>query len=173
MTQPEQNSTTYLCKKYGMKVLMVCLGNICRSPIAEGILRDKVQKAGLDWEVDSAGTNGYHNGEHPHATSQMVCKLNGIDISAQRSRPFRGDDFEQYDLVIPMAADVLQEMKYIAGKKYDAGKVKLLLNYSFPATDLDVPDPWGRSVAAFHEVFDLISHACDALIEQHRSAKQP
>lgn len=156
-----------------MKVLMVCLGNICRSPIAEAVLQDKAKKAGLDWEVDSAGTNGYHNGEHPHATSQMVCKLNGIDISAQRSRPFRADDFEQYDLIISMAADVSREIKYIAGKKYDAGKVKLLLNYSFPTTDLDVPDPWGRSVAAFHEVFDLISHACDALIEQHTSPKQP
>jgi protein-tyrosine phosphatase len=173
MTQVQENSTTYLCKKFPMKVLMVCLGNICRSPIAEGVLQQKVKQLGLDWEVESAGTNGYHNGERPHEMSQMVSKLNGIDISGQRSRPFRAEDFEQYDLIIPMAADVWREMKYIAGKKYNAAKVELLLNYSFPKTDLDVPDPWGRSVAAFHEVFNLIDHACEALIKQYQSPKQP
>ena len=99
-----------------MKVLMVCLGNICRSPIAEGVLQQKVKQLGLDWEVDSAGTNGFHNGERPHDMSQMVSKLNGIDISGQRSRPFRAEDFEQYDLIIPMAADVWRDIKYI-GKK--------------------------------------------------------
>ena len=72
-----------------------------------------------------------------------------------------------------MAADVWRDMKYIGGKKYNPEKVKLLLNYSFPNTDLDVPDPWGRSVAAFHEVFSLIDHACDALIKQYQSPKQP
>ena len=173
MTQAQENSTTYLCKKNTMKVLMVCLGNICRSPIAEGVLQQKVKQLGLDWEVDSAGTNGYHNGERPHDMSQMVSKLNGIDISGQRSRPFKAEDFDQYDLIISMAADVWRDMQYIGGKKYNAEKVELLLNYSFPNTDLDVPDPWGRSVAAFHEVFSLIDQACDALIKQYQSPKQP
>lgn len=156
-----------------MKILMVCLGNICRSPIAEGVLQHKCKQLGLDWVVDSAGTNGYHNGERPHHMSQVVAKLNGIDISHQRSRPFRADDFDQFDLIIPMAEDVIREMKYIAGKKFDPSKVKLLLNYSFPNSNLDVPDPWARSEAAFHEVFSLIDHACEALINQHRSEKQP
>jgi protein-tyrosine phosphatase len=155
-----------------MKILMVCLGNICRSPIAEGILQSKCKAAGLDWEVDSAGTNGYHTGERPHNMSQMVSKLNGVDISGQRSRPFRAEDFNNFDLIIPMAGDVIREMQYIARKEFDEKKVKLLLNYSFPETDLDVPDPWGRSEAAFHEVYDLIDHACDAMILELSSNKQ-
>jgi protein-tyrosine phosphatase len=156
-----------------MKVLMVCLGNICRSPIAEGVLQHKCRKLGLNWEVDSAGTNGYHNGERPHHMSQVVSKLNGIDISQQRSRPFRADDFDQFDLIISMAEDVTREIRYIAGKKFDPSKVELLLNYSFPGTNLDVPDPWARSEAAFHEVFSLIDHACEALITKYQSEKQP
>ncbi len=152
---------------------MVCLGNICRSPIAEGVLQHKCHAAGLDWEVDSAGTNGYHNGEPPHPMSQRVSKLNGIDISRQRSRPFRAEDFDDFDLLIPMAADVMRDMRYIAGKKYNEKKVQLLLNYSFPGSDLDVPDPWSRPERAYHEVFDLIDGACDALITAHSSSKQP
>jgi protein-tyrosine phosphatase len=155
-----------------MKILMVCLGNICRSPIAEGVLKHKCLLAGLDWTIESAGTNGYHTGERPHPMSQMVSKLNGIDISDQRSRTFKATDFKDFDLLIPMAGDVMREMQYIARKEYDAQKVKLLLNYSFPETDLDVPDPWSRSEAAYHEVFSLIDHACDALIAAHTSAKQ-
>ncbi len=156
-----------------MRILMVCLGNICRSPIAEGVLQNKCKAAGLQWVVESAGTNGYHDGERPHPTSQMVCKLNGIDISNQRSRTFIKQDFDDFDLIIPMAEDVLREIQYISREKYDQEKVKLLLNYSFPGTNLDVPDPWARSEAAFHEVYYLIEHACEALIESNTSTKQP
>ena len=155
-----------------MKILMVCLGNICRSPIAEGVLIAKCKQKGLNWTIDSAGTNGYHNGERPHPDSQLVCRQHGIDISAQRSRPFNKQDFDTFDLIIPMASDVERDIRHMAGGKYDADKVKLLLNYSFPDTNLDVPDPWSRSIAAFHEVYQLIDHACDALIEAHSSPKQ-
>lgn len=155
-----------------MKVLMVCLGNICRSPIAEGVLAAKCKEKGLDWTVDSAGTNGLHNGEPPHPLSQSVCKLNGIDIANQKSRPFSATDMEMFDLIIPMAGDVMRDMRYIAGKKYNPQKVKLLLNYSFPETDMDVPDPWSRSMGAYHEVYDLISDACDKLIAFYTSTKQ-
>lgn len=165
--------TSYICQKVSMKVLMVCLGNICRSPLAEGILQDKCKKLGLLWEVDSAGTNGYHNGEQPHYLSQMVAKLNGIDISRQRSRPFQQNDFDYYDLIIPMANDVLRDIKYLSKNKFDETRTKLMLNYLFPGSNMDVPDPWSKSEAAFHEVFDLISQACDKLIEQFTSAKQP
>ena len=72
-----------------------------------------------------------------------------------------------------MAGDVMREIQYMAREKYDQNKVKLLLNYSFPGSDLDVPDPWARSEAAFHEVYSLIEHACEALIESHTSTKQP
>jgi protein-tyrosine phosphatase len=79
---------------------------------------------------------------------------------------------EQFDLIIPMASDVMRDMKYIAGKKYNPEKVKLLLNYAFPSSDMDVPDPWSRSIGAYHEVFALINEACDKLIEAHTSTKQ-
>src|SRR5580704_914677 len=97
-----------------MKVLMVCLGNICRSPLAEGILRQKARAAGLDWEIDSAGTNGYHNGEAPHHLSQKVARHNGIDISKQRSREFTAADFQRFDKIYAMAGDVIDDIQDIA-----------------------------------------------------------
>lgn len=155
-----------------MKVLMVCLGNICRSPIAEGVLASKCKEMGLNWVVDSAGTNGFHNGEKPHPMSQSVAQLNGIDISSQRSRVFKAEDMDEFDLIIPMASDVMRDMKYISGKKYQPEKVQLLLNYSFPSSNMDVPDPWSKSIGAYHEVYSLIEDACNKLIQFHTSTKQ-
>lgn len=155
-----------------MRVLMVCLGNICRSPLAEGILQDKCRRIGLEWEIDSAGTNGYHDGERPHPLSQSVAQLNGIDISYQRSRKFRSEDMEQFDLIVPMANDVLRDIRYITGKKFNPAKVTLLLDFLFPKSGMDVPDPWSRSIGAYHEVYGLIDQACDKLIEYHTSPKQ-
>lgn len=156
-----------------MKVLMVCLGNICRSPLAEGILQEKCKNLGLSWQVESAGTNGYHNGEPPHPQSQMVAKLNGIDISHQRSRAFKAKDYDDFDLIIPMANDVLSDIKYISRDKFSSTKTTLMLDFLFPGSSMDVPDPWSRSEAAYHEVFDLIDQACDKLIEEYTSTKQP
>ena len=155
-----------------MRVLMVCLGNICRSPLAEGILQEKCRRMGLEWEIDSAGTNGYHDGERPHPLSQSVAQLNGIDISYQRSRKFQSEDMEQFDLIVPMANDVLRDIRYITGKKFDPAKVTLLLDFLFPKSGMDVPDPWSRSIGAYHEVYGLIDQACDKLIEYHTSPKQ-
>jgi len=127
---------------------------------------------GLEWEIDSAGTNGYHDGERPHPLSQSVAQLNGIDISYQRSRKFRSEDMEQFDLIVPMANDVLRDIRYITGKKFDPAKVTLLLDFLFPKNGMDVPDPWSRSIGAYHEVYGLIDQACDKLIEYHTSPKQ-
>ena len=115
-----------------MNILMVCLGNICRSPLAEGILQDKAWKAGLNWSIESAGTNGYHTGEPPHRLSQKVAKLNGLDICNQRSRRFVAEDFERFDKIYAMSSDVIDEMKIIARKKFDASKVDLLMNELYP-----------------------------------------
>ena len=104
---------------------MVCLGNICRSPLAEGILQDKAGKAGLNWIVESAGTNGYHTGEPPHYLSIKVARENGIDISKQRSRRFIASDLEDYDLIYAMATDVMEDMKRISRNKFDEKKVRL------------------------------------------------
>ncbi|MEO6547258.1 MAG: low molecular weight protein-tyrosine-phosphatase [Ferruginibacter sp.] len=150
-----------------MKILMVCLGNICRSPLAEGILKDKVKRAGLNWEVDSAGTNGYHVGEPPHYLSQKVAKMNGIDISAQKCRRFIREDFDRFDKIYAMAGDIIDEMKWIAKAKYNAAKVDLLLNEVYPGENRDIPDPWYGTEPGYHEAFGLIDTACEALIKNH------
>jgi protein-tyrosine phosphatase len=150
-----------------MKILMVCLGNICRSPLAEGILQHKAFKAGLTWSVESAGTNGYHTGEPPHRLSQKVAGQYGIDISKQRSRSFIPEDFERFDKIYAMAEDVIQEMKWIARQQFNPGKVDLLMNELHPGKNHDVPDPWYGPEAGYHEVFKMIDEACEALIRKY------
>ena len=150
-----------------MKVLMVCLGNICRSPLAEGILREKARQAGLHWEIDSAGTNGYHTGEAPHHLSQKVARLNGVDISTQRARRFTADDFQHFDKIYAMAGDVIDDMRRIAGKKFDPNKVDLLMNEVHPGKDQDVPDPWYGPEPGYHEVYKMIDVAANRIIAKY------
>lgn len=145
---------------------MVCLGNICRSPLAEGILQDKAGKAGLKWSVESAGTNDYHIGEAPHPLSQKVAKLNGIDICKQRKRKFVAEDFNRFDKIYAMSADVIDEMRSIAKKNFDEKKVDLLLNELFPGQNVDVPDPWYGPEPGFHQAYKLIEEACEAIIKK-------
>ena len=159
----------YLC---AMKILMVCLGNICRSPLAEGILQDKINKAGLNWTVDSAGTNGYHIGEAPHRLSQKVARLNGINICEQKSRQFVKEDFDRFDKIYAMAADVMDEIKYIAGKKFIASKADLLLNEIYPGENRDVPDPWYGAEPGYHAVYKLIDEACEQIIKKYQPVLQ-
>lgn len=152
-----------------MKILMVCLGNICRSPLAEGILRHKATKAGLNWQIDSAGTNGYHVGEPPHNLSQKVARLNGIDICNQRGKLFTKNDFERYDKIYALADDVLDEIKRMAKEKFNPLKVDLLLNESHPGQNISVPDPWYGPEPGYHEVYSLIEGACCAIITKYGS----
>jgi protein-tyrosine phosphatase len=150
-----------------MKILLVCLGNICRSPLAEGILRDKARAAGLDWEIDSAGTNGYHIGEAPHHLSQKVARQNGLDISRQRARKFTAADFQHFDKIYAMAGDVVDDIRQIAGRQFDPSKVDLLLNEVHPGNNEDVPDPWYGPEPGYHEVYRLISNAADQIIAKY------
>jgi protein-tyrosine phosphatase len=149
-----------------MKILMVCLGNICRSPLAEGILNDKITRSRLDWVVDSAGTNGYHVGEAPHPLSQKVALQHGIDISRQRARKFVADDFRRFDKIYAMADDVIDEMKRIAGKNFDASKIDLLMNEVYPGKNIDVPDPWSGPESGYHQAYKMIEEASTAIIEK-------
>lgn len=155
---------------------MVCLGNICRSPLAEGILQQKARIAGLNWTVDSAGTNGYHNGEAPHRLSQQVARVNGIDISTQRSRKVVPADFAEYDRIYAMAKDVLTDLRRIGGTQFNPGNVTLLLNELHPGTNSEVPDPWYGTAPDYHEVYTLLDAACTALInnfmQQHTQELQ-
>jgi protein-tyrosine phosphatase len=150
-----------------MKILMVCLGNICRSPLAEGILQEKAWKAGLQWSVESAGTNSYHIGEAPHPLSQKVARLNKIDISKQRSRRFVAEDFDRFDKIYAMSDDVIDDMKRIAKNKFDEKKTDLLLNELFPGKNVDVPDPWYGPEPGYHDVFKMINDACDVVISKY------
>lgn len=152
-----------------MKILMVCLGNICRSPLAEGILQKKAGEAGLDWTVESAGTNGFHTGEAPHHLSQKVAKRNGVDISRQVSRKFIAADFDHYDKIYAMAADVAGDIKRIAGSHYNEGKMDYFLNELEPGCNKNVPDPWYGEEDGYTEVYELIDKACDAIIKNYFS----
>jgi protein-tyrosine phosphatase len=147
--------------------LMVCLGNICRSPLAEGILQEKARAAGLGWTVDSAGTNGYHLGEAPHHLSRKVALHHGIDIGDQRARRFTAADFQRFDKIYAMAGDVIDEMRRIAGRQYDASKVQLLMNEVHPGKDEDVPDPWYGPEPGYHEVYKMIDTAADHIIAKY------
>lgn len=145
---------------------MVCLGNICRSPLAEGILQKKAFDAGLIWSVESAGTMS-ETGNAPHPLSQKIARMNGIDICNQRARRFIADDFSQYDKIYALSSDVLDAMKKIGGKKYDPEKADLLMNELYPGKNLDVPDPWYGPESGYHEVYKMISDACDAIVSKY------
>jgi protein-tyrosine phosphatase len=149
-----------------MKILMVCLGNICRSPLAEGILRDKASRAGLNWIVESAGTNSYHTGEPPHRLSQKVARLNGIDICQQRARRFVAEDFERYDKIYALAGDVLSDIRHIAKNKFNPEKIDLLMNELYPGSNMDVPDPWYGEEPGYHEVYKILDEVCSRIVEK-------
>lgn len=149
-----------------MKVLMVCLGNICRSPLAEGILRHLIEKEKLDWEVDSVGTSNWHVGEKPDTRSIEVARKNGIDITNQRARQLDFDDYEKFDLILTMDASNFQNVQNLARKPEHQGKIKMLLNYSYPNENRQVPDPYYDG--GFDPVFAMVYDACQNVIAAHR-----
>lgn len=156
-----------------MRILMVCLGNICRSPLAEGILQQKVREAGYDWTVDSAGTNGYHIGEQPHVLSQKVARDHGIDISGQCCRKLVKEDLLVYDRLFVMDQENYATVKRICAdywriEKNDR-KVTMILDLLYPGENREVPDPWYGTEKDYRLVFDLLSRACDRLIDQYSS----
>ncbi len=151
-----------------MKILMVCLGNICRSPIAEGVLKHKVKEQGLNWVVESAGTESLHVGEAPHKYSQKVCMQHGIDISDQRARKFLAVDLTQYDKVYAFAGDVFREIQIIAGRNADISNVDFFLNELHPGKNESVPDPWYGNEDGYTTVYELINTTCNAIIDKYK-----
>ncbi|WP_396589650.1 low molecular weight protein-tyrosine-phosphatase [Allomuricauda sp. R78024] len=145
------------------KVLMVCLGNICRSPLAEGILKSKVDSNTV--LVDSSGTAGYHVGNPPDKRSVAVAKKHGIDISTQKCRQFSKNDFEKFDLIYAMDESNFINILSLANTKKDEKKVRLLLD----ELDLgfnEVPDPYYGGVDGFEEVYQMINSACEAIVKK-------
>ena len=154
-----------------MRILMVCLGNICRSPIAEGVLRHMAQQHKLDWVIDSAGTESFHVGEAPHKFSQKICLSHGIDISAQRARKFTTVDFDNYDKIYVMAHDVYREVERIGGKHAQMNKVDYFLNELHEGQNENVPDPWYGGEEGFTPVYNLIEKTCKEIIKHYAHNK--
>jgi protein-tyrosine phosphatase len=151
-----------------MRILMVCLGNICRSPIAEGVLRHKVKQYGLNWVVESAGTEYYHIGEAPHRFSQKVCLAHGIDISSFRASKFTAADFNNYDKIYALATDVYIEIQRIGGRVADMTKVDLFLNELHKGGNQSVPDPYYGPEEGYTTVYEMIDKGCDAIINNYK-----
>lgn len=146
-----------------MKILMVCLGNICRSPLAEGILDQMAKEKGLEWTIDSAGTSGYHNGEKPDSRSIEAAKKHGINISHQRSRQFKEQDFKDFDLILVMDHQNFQNVSALSSDPKDKAKVELILNYTHPNENRGVPDPYYEG--GFDYVYELLDEACNKVLE--------
>lgn len=145
---------------------MVCLGNICRSPLAEGILEHKVKQQGLEWEIDSAGTGAYHAGELPDARSIAVAKKYGIDLTNQRARQFKVADFDSFDKIYVMDASNYRNIMHLARNEADKAKVELIRNVVRPNWNEQVPDPYWND-NGFEEVFQMLDEACDHIIKQN------
>lgn len=144
-----------------MKILMVCLGNICRSPLAHGIMEDLAKKEGLDWEVDSAGTGNWHVGESPDKRSTAIARKYRIDISEQSCRQFTAKDFERYDKIFVMDDMNLRDVLKLVRTEDDHEKVSLLLEKAI------VPDPYYED-DLFDDVFKMIEKGCKAIIEREK-----
>ena len=143
---------------------MVCLGNICRSPLAEGILKSKLDPT--HFQVDSAGTGGWHVGELPDSRSIEIAKKHGIDITNQRGRKFSTYDFETYNYIFVMDNSNYQDVIKLANSKDEIGKVKLILDELFPNENVDVPDPYYGGKEGFKNVFNMLDEACTKIAER-------
>lgn len=137
---------------------MVCLGNICRSPLAEGILKSKVDRNTVF--VDSAGTGAWHSGELPDKRSIAVAKKYGIDLTDQRARLFLVEDFDKFDHIYVMDQSNYKNVCRLAPNDEAINKVQLILNESYPDENLEVPDPYYGGDQGFENVYKMLDEAC-------------
>lgn len=151
-----------------MKILMVCLGNICRSPMAEGILRHHAEINGLALEIDSAGTGNYHVGEAPDRRAIDYMRKKGLDISSLRARQFTPADFARFDIIYAMDDSNYANILSLAKNDEERSRVKMILNEVFANEDHPVPDPYFGGVEGFREVFDLLDEAASAIVRKLR-----
>jgi protein-tyrosine phosphatase len=147
-------------------ILMVCLGNICRSPVAEGIMRNKIENFNLNIQVDSAGTSNYHLGENPDPRSAKNALKNGIDINKLIARQFKVHDFDNFDIIYVMDEQNKIDVLSIARNENDKSKVKLILSELPNSSYKSVPDPYFGGEAGFQLVYDLLNKACENVAQK-------
>lgn len=145
------------------RILMVCLGNICRSPLAEGILRSKLPSN--NYFVDSAGTAGYHIGNAPDPRSIAIAHHYGLDISSQKCRQFKINDFDLFDYIFVMDPANYRNVVKLARNSTDISKVSLILDQSYPNENREVPDPYYGGEEGFDTVYHLLNEACNNFVE--------
>jgi protein-tyrosine phosphatase len=152
-----------------VKILMVCLGNICRSPLAEGILQSKLPED--KFIVDSAGTGNWHTGQQPDKRSILTAKNRGLDISCQKARQVKPSDFDEFDHIYVMDTSNLRDVTKLAPNDAGRAKVKLMMDEIFPGQKVDVPDPYYGGPEGFDKVYDMLDEACELvaqkLIKEH------
>ncbi|PZR19514.1 MAG: protein-tyrosine-phosphatase [Flavobacterium psychrophilum] len=152
-----------------VKILMVCLGNICRSPLAEGILQSKLPAG--DFIVDSAGTGNWHAGEGPDRRSVATAKNRGLDISCQKARQIKVSDFTEFDHIYVMDTSNLSDVQKLAPNASAKAKVKLMMDEVHPGKKVNVPDPYYGGPEGFDNVYDMLDEACEIvatkLLKEH------
>jgi len=147
-----------------IKILMVCLGNICRSPLAEGILQSKLPSD--KYTIDSAGTGDYHIGSLPDKRSIEVAKKYGLDITNQRGRQFSESDFDRFDIIYVMDSSNYENVIKKARNDNDIEKVKMILNEIYPDQNHDVPDPYTGGIQGFDSTFKMLDEACNEIAKK-------
>ena len=146
-----------------MKILMVCLGNICRSPLAEGILCNKGKQ--LNIEVDSAGTSAYHTGKKPDIRSIEIANKYSIDLNQQRARQFSRADFDTFDIIYAMDTNNYTHLISLASSEAERNKIRMILNEINPNAYQSVPDPYYGGDNGFQDVYNMLDKACDKIIQ--------
>ena len=146
-----------------MKILMVCLGNICRSPLAEGIMREKMRKYHIEGEVDSCGFERFHIGDHPDSRAIHEARAHGIDISAHQAKVFVPAFFDYYDRIYVMDQHNFNDVVSMARNTSDTAKVDYIMNAVYPGTNAPVPDPYFGGVADFKKTWELLNEATDRI----------
>ena len=147
-------------------ILFVCLGNICRSPMAEGILRSKAVQQGLNLKIDSAGTGHWHTGENPDKRATKTAKKRGVDISKLIARQIVTEDFDKFDLILVADAEVYHAVLTITRNETDKRKIDFIMNPAYPGLNKAVPDPYFGGIEGFEKVFDMLDKACEMLMKK-------
>lgn len=145
-------------------ILMICLGNICRSPLAEGLMRSKLNFT--KFKVDSAGTSGGHKGQAPDKRSIAIAKKNGLDITKQKSRKLLKEDFQKFDYIYVMDQSNYDDVTSLASTEEEKKKVIKILDEAFPEENLDVPDPYYGGTQGFENVYRMLDRATDVIAKR-------